>query len=164
LAGGKRPLSPSTSEEIDHRSKIMRTKNRRKPVPVAPSRTAPSASTIFPPTSATSTRINTVNTVNNTGGNKGTDDEGGGGREVKPEELKPPVINTSPMTSKIPLAMRQTMLTTLYNHFVDLYRNFHQHRPEIAHRDALKQEEEVYAKTNKASYKNVSTSLLISFS
>jgi hypothetical protein len=47
------------------------------------------------------------------------------------------------------------MITTLYGVFKDLYQAFHEQHPEAAHDDTLAQEAEVYAKTNKISYKNV---------
>ncbi|KAG8836213.1 RNA exonuclease 3 [Serendipita sp. 399] len=59
------------------------------------------------------------------------------------------------MTTKVPLVTRQAMLTAMYNTFKDLYHVFHQATPETAHDDALAQEAEVYAKSNKATYKTV---------
>jgi RNA exonuclease 1 len=67
----------------------------------------------------------------------------------------PPVINASTAMSKTPLVSRQALLTKLYDAFKDLYHRFHQARPDLAHKDALMQEGEVYAKTNKLTYKNV---------
>lgn len=55
------------------------------------------------------------------------------------------------------------MLSTLYKVFLELYRKFHQDHPELAHRHAVQQEEEIYAKTNKISYKNVSFATFVSF-
>jgi len=70
----------------------------------------------------------------------------------------PPKLVANPAESKIPYATRQAMITNLYGVFKDLYHNFHEAYPSLAHNDAIAQEAEVYAKTNKVSYKNVSPS------
>ncbi|PVG00551.1 ribonuclease H-like protein [Serendipita vermifera] len=66
----------------------------------------------------------------------------------------PPKLIINPVNSKVPLNVRQAMLTGLYNAFKDLYHRFHDSRPDIAHKDALLQEEEIHAKTNKTTYRN----------
>lgn len=65
----------------------------------------------------------------------------------------PPKLMVNPSQSKIPYATRQALITTLYAAFKDLYHKFHESHPELAHDDTLAQEAEVYAKTNKQSYK-----------
>lgn len=70
----------------------------------------------------------------------------------------PPKLLVDPSQSKIPYAARQTMINTLYGVFKDLYHKFHEIHPELAQVDALAQESEVYAKTNKQAYKNVMSS------
>lgn len=51
----------------------------------------------------------------------------------------------------------QAMLKNLYDHFVVLYENILRANPTIAAEHALKQEEEVYKKSTKITYRNVST-------
>jgi RNA exonuclease 1 len=67
----------------------------------------------------------------------------------------PPKLVVNPANSKVPLNVRQAMLTALYGAFKDLYHQFHSSRPEVAYQDALLQEEEIHAKTNKTTYRNV---------
>ena len=47
------------------------------------------------------------------------------------------------------------MLKTLYEHFLDLYGKILKANPTIAAEHALQQEEEVYSKSNKLTYRNV---------
>lgn len=47
------------------------------------------------------------------------------------------------------------MVKTLYEHFVTLYEPIHKANPTLAAEHALKQEDEVYRKTNKQSYRVV---------
>jgi RNA exonuclease 1 len=47
------------------------------------------------------------------------------------------------------------MLKSLYDHFVVLYRNISPTNPTIASEHSLRQEQEVYEKTNKLTYRNV---------
>lgn len=47
------------------------------------------------------------------------------------------------------------MLKTLYDHFVILYKPIAPKNPALASEHALRQEEEVYKKSNKLSYRNV---------
>lgn len=47
------------------------------------------------------------------------------------------------------------MLKTLYDHFVILYENILRNNPTLAAEHALKQEEEVYQKSTKLTYRNV---------
>lgn len=51
--------------------------------------------------------------------------------------------------------MPQAMVKTLYEHFVTLYEPIHKANPTLASEHALKQEDEVYRKTNKQSYRVV---------
>lgn len=48
------------------------------------------------------------------------------------------------------------MLKNVYDHFVVLYQNIVGTFPELAAEDALRQEAEVYAKSTKLTYRNVS--------
>ena len=52
------------------------------------------------------------------------------------------------------------MLKTLYEHFVVLYEKILPSNPTLASEHALKQEEEVYLKANKLTYRNVGISSL----
>ena len=47
------------------------------------------------------------------------------------------------------------MLKSLYDHFVILYEKILPTNPTLASEHALKQEQEVYAKSNKLTYRNV---------
>ncbi len=47
------------------------------------------------------------------------------------------------------------MLKTLYDHFIVLYENILTSNPTLASEHALKQEQEVYLKSNKLTYRNV---------
>lgn len=47
------------------------------------------------------------------------------------------------------------MLKTLYDHFVVLYKPIASRNPALASEHAVRQEEEVYKKSNKMSYRNV---------
>ena len=47
------------------------------------------------------------------------------------------------------------MLKTLYEHFAGLYEKILRTNPTLASEHALKQEEEVYNKSNKLTYRNV---------
>ena len=59
--------------------------------------------------------------------------------------------------TKVPFGMRQALFATMYTTgFKDLYHKFHERHPNQAFDDAVAQEAEVYAKSNKTSYKNVS--------
>ena len=52
--------------------------------------------------------------------------------------------------------MLQAMLKSLYDHFVILYETILPRNPTLAAEHALKQEEEVYKKSSKLTYRNVS--------
>ncbi|KAI0081741.1 ribonuclease H-like protein [Panus rudis PR-1116 ss-1] len=65
-----------------------------------------------------------------------------------------PVLRVSPALSQVAIPVRQTMLKTLYDHFVVLYKNILDKNPTLAAEHALKQEEEVYNKANKLTYRN----------
>ncbi|CAG7848261.1 Exonuclease GOR; AltName: Full=Antigen GOR; AltName: Full=RNA exonuclease 1 homolog-like [Serendipita indica DSM 11827] len=64
--------------------------------------------------------------------------------------------------TKVPFAMRQALFATMYSTFKDLYHRFHQEHPNQAFDDAVMQEAEVYAKSNKTSYKNAMISSIAS--
>ncbi|KAI0750713.1 Rexo1 protein [Daedaleopsis nitida] len=65
-----------------------------------------------------------------------------------------PVLRVSPAMSQVAIPVRQAMLKTLYDHFVILYENILRNNPTLASEHALKQEEEVYQKSNKLTYRN----------
>ncbi|KAF8663427.1 hypothetical protein AX16_000997 [Volvariella volvacea WC 439] len=66
----------------------------------------------------------------------------------------PPVLKVNPATSKVALPVRQALLKTLYDHFVILYRAILPIAPSLAAEHALRQEEEVYNKSTKLTYRN----------
>lgn len=49
----------------------------------------------------------------------------------------------------------QAMLKSLYDHFIVLYRKILPANPTIASEHSLRQEQEVYQKSNKLTYRNV---------
>jgi RNA exonuclease 1 len=55
------------------------------------------------------------------------------------------------------LTYLQTMLKNLYDHFVVLYEHVSTANPTLAADHALQQEQEVYNKSTKLTYRNVST-------
>lgn len=65
-----------------------------------------------------------------------------------------PILRVLPAQSLVPIPIRQTMLKTLYDHFVILYKPIAPKNPALASEHALRQEEEVYKKSNKMSYRN----------
>lgn len=67
----------------------------------------------------------------------------------------PPILRVNAATSTIPIALRQMMLTNLYQAFVNLYTNFNAKFPHFAHDHAIEQESHIYSKTNKVTYRQV---------
>ncbi|KAJ7590943.1 hypothetical protein C8J56DRAFT_934282 [Mycena floridula] len=65
----------------------------------------------------------------------------------------PPILKVAAAMSTVAVPVRQTMLTNLYNHFMVLYQNIAQN-PHLASEHALKQEQEIYQKSNKLTYRN----------
>ncbi|KAJ7047275.1 ribonuclease H-like domain-containing protein [Mycena alexandri] len=65
----------------------------------------------------------------------------------------PPVLRANAALSVIPIPVRQAMLKTLYDHFAILYEAILPANPSIASEDALRQEDEIYKKSNKQSYR-----------
>ncbi|TBU32802.1 Rexo1 protein [Dichomitus squalens] len=65
-----------------------------------------------------------------------------------------PVLKVPPAQSQVALPVRQAMLKSLYDHFVVLYEKILPANPTLASEHALKQEQEVYAKSNKLTYRN----------
>lgn len=66
-----------------------------------------------------------------------------------------PSVLSSILSATLILTTIQAMLKTLYDHFVVLYENILPTNPTLASEHALKQEEEVYAKSHKLTYRNV---------
>ncbi|KAI0661013.1 ribonuclease H-like protein [Cubamyces menziesii] len=65
-----------------------------------------------------------------------------------------PVLRVSAAHSQVPVPVRQAMLKSLYDHFVILYETILPRNPTLAAEHALKQEEEVYKKSSKLTYRN----------
>lgn len=67
-----------------------------------------------------------------------------------------PILRINPGASGIPYNTRQTMVTTLYKIFVELYSAFNSSHQNLAREHALQQEAEIHTKHSKATYRNVS--------
>ncbi|SJL01868.1 uncharacterized protein ARMOST_05192 [Armillaria ostoyae] len=65
----------------------------------------------------------------------------------------PPVLRVSAAASRVAVPVRQTMLRTLYDHFTVLYEKILPKNPDIASEHALRQEDQVYQTSTKASYR-----------
>ncbi|KAJ7507912.1 Rexo1 protein [Mycena galericulata] len=65
----------------------------------------------------------------------------------------PPVLRVNGASSVVPVPVRQAMLKTLYDHFTILYEAILPTNPSLASEHALLQEEEVYKKSNKQTYR-----------
>ncbi|PPQ77431.1 hypothetical protein CVT25_011013 [Psilocybe cyanescens] len=63
-----------------------------------------------------------------------------------------PVLRVNAAQSLVALPVRQTMLKTLYDHFVILYQSILATNPSLASEHALKQEDEMYKKSTKLTY------------
>ncbi|EIN10457.1 hypothetical protein PUNSTDRAFT_64972 [Punctularia strigosozonata HHB-11173 SS5] len=65
-----------------------------------------------------------------------------------------PVLRVSAAQSQVPVPVRQAMLKNLYEHFVVLYEHISATNPTLAADHALQQEQEVYNKSTKLTYRN----------
>ncbi|KAG5648975.1 hypothetical protein DXG03_000324 [Asterophora parasitica] len=65
-----------------------------------------------------------------------------------------PILRVNAALSQVAIPVRQTMLKTLYDHFLVLYHPILPKSPTIAADHALAQEEEVYKKSSKLTYRN----------
>ncbi|KAI0832387.1 ribonuclease H-like protein [Trametes gibbosa] len=65
-----------------------------------------------------------------------------------------PVLRVNAAQSQVAVPVRQAMLKSLYDHFVILYEHILPNNPTLAAEHALKQEEEVYKKSSKLTYRN----------
>lgn len=65
-----------------------------------------------------------------------------------------PVLKIPPAQSLVAIPVRQAMLKSLYDHFVVLYDKILPKNPTIAGEHSLRQEQEVYEKSNKLTYRN----------
>ncbi|KAI0068640.1 ribonuclease H-like protein [Artomyces pyxidatus] len=65
-----------------------------------------------------------------------------------------PVLSVNAAQSKLPIATRQTMIKSLYDHFVVLYDAVLPTHPSLAADHALRQEQEIYNRTTKLTYRN----------
>ncbi|KAI9508949.1 Rexo1 protein [Russula earlei] len=65
-----------------------------------------------------------------------------------------PILMVNAGQSKIPVSTRQSMLKLIYDHFVVLYNAVLPQNPTLASEHALRQEEEIYGRTNKSTYRN----------
>ncbi|KZT36848.1 hypothetical protein SISSUDRAFT_1049379 [Sistotremastrum suecicum HHB10207 ss-3] len=64
-----------------------------------------------------------------------------------------PLLRISPAASKIAVPLRQTMLSTLWKHFAELYSELLPNHPDLARAHSLAQEEEVYSQSVKITYR-----------
>ncbi|KAI0307161.1 ribonuclease H-like protein [Multifurca ochricompacta] len=65
-----------------------------------------------------------------------------------------PVLAINAGQSKIPISTRQAMLKSLYDHFTVLYAAVLPQNPSLASEHALRQEQEIYERTAKLTYRN----------
>ncbi|KAH9844275.1 ribonuclease H-like protein [Rhodofomes roseus] len=65
-----------------------------------------------------------------------------------------PLIRVPPAQSKVAIPVRQIMLQQLFQHYAVLYENILAQNPTLASEHALRQEEEVYSKSSKFTYRN----------
>ncbi|KAI6047403.1 ribonuclease H-like protein [Pisolithus marmoratus] len=65
-----------------------------------------------------------------------------------------PILRVTPAQSQVAVPVRQTMLKSLYDHFVVLYEAILPSNPILASEHALRQEEEIYNKSTKLTYRN----------
>ncbi|KAL5527323.1 hypothetical protein ACEPAG_6114 [Sanghuangporus baumii] len=65
-----------------------------------------------------------------------------------------PVLRINPARSKVAIPVRQAMLKTLYECFTELYSEILESYPTLASEHALAQEQEVYDKSSKLTYRN----------
>ncbi|KIM46093.1 hypothetical protein M413DRAFT_441153 [Hebeloma cylindrosporum] len=73
---------------------------------------------------------------------------------IQRAESGAPILRVNAAQSQVPIPVRQTMLQTLYNHFLVLYDHILPAYPTLASEHALKQEDEVYKKSIKLTYRN----------
>ncbi|KAA1466430.1 ribonuclease H-like protein [Dentipellis sp. KUC8613] len=73
-----------------------------------------------------------------------------------------PVLRVNAGQSKIPTSTRQAMIKNLYDHFIVLYDAVLPLQPSLASEHALRQEEEIYARTTKFTYRNAVISSIAS--
>ncbi|KAJ7228576.1 ribonuclease H-like domain-containing protein [Mycena pura] len=71
----------------------------------------------------------------------------------QPPTAGPPVLRVNGALSIVPVPVRQAMLKTIYDHLVVLYDAILPMNPSLASEHALRQEEEVYNKSNKQTYR-----------
>ncbi|KAG6821620.1 hypothetical protein H0H93_000129 [Arthromyces matolae] len=69
-----------------------------------------------------------------------------------------PILNVNAAHSQVAVPVRQAMLKTLYDQFFVLYKSILPKKPSLAAEHALKQEEEVYKKSSKLTYRNAAIS------
>ncbi|EGO01872.1 hypothetical protein SERLA73DRAFT_177433 [Serpula lacrymans var. lacrymans S7.3] len=72
-----------------------------------------------------------------------------------------PILRINAALSQVALPVRQAMVKSLYDHFVVLYDTILPTNPTIATEHALRQEEEVYKKSNKLAYRNAVISSIV---
>ncbi|KAI0005018.1 Rexo1 protein [Russula compacta] len=65
-----------------------------------------------------------------------------------------PILRINAGQSKIPVSTRQTMLKSLYDHFVILYNAVLPQNPSLASEHALRHEQEIYERTTTSTYRN----------
>ncbi|KAH9938182.1 ribonuclease H-like protein [Fomitopsis serialis] len=72
-----------------------------------------------------------------------------------------PLIRVPPAQSQVAIPVRQAMLQQLFQHYLILYENILAQNPTLASEHALRQEEEVYQKSNKLTYRNAVISSIV---
>ncbi|KAH7921815.1 ribonuclease H-like protein [Leucogyrophana mollusca] len=73
-----------------------------------------------------------------------------------------PILRVNAAQSQVALPVRQAMVKSLYDHFLVLYEAILPTNPTLASEHALRQEEEVYKKANKLTYRNAVISSIAS--
>ncbi|KAI0254695.1 ribonuclease H-like protein [Lactifluus subvellereus] len=73
-----------------------------------------------------------------------------------------PILTINAGQSKIPVSTRQNMLKSLYDHFVVLYESILPQNPTLASEHTLRQEQEIYERTTKPTYRNTVISSIAS--
>lgn len=81
------------------------------------------------------------------------------GRPVAPSKtvhsnIGVPVLRVNAAQSQVSVPVRQALLKSLYDHFVVLYEAIQPSNPTLASEHALRQEEEIYKKSTKHTYRN----------
>ncbi|VDB90083.1 unnamed protein product [Peniophora sp. CBMAI 1063] len=79
-----------------------------------------------------------------------------------PAQTGPPVLRVNAGASKVPIPTRQAMVTLLYNNFLTLYDQVLAQQPSLASEHAIRQENEIYSRSSKLTYRNAAISVVAS--